>query len=160
LFNAGIRPAVNVGISVSRVGGSAQVKAMKKVAGTLKTDQAQFRELESFSKFGGDMDAVTKMAIDKGVRNTEMLKQPQYSPIPVEHQIAVIYCGTKGLLNSLPVEEVPNFEKAFIDLLEAAHKEDVLTPLKNGVINDDITAILENEAASVVSQIKEGLIIK
>lgn len=152
LFNAGIRPAINVGISVSRVGGSAQVKAMKKVAGTLKTDQAQYRELESFTKFGGDMDAVTKMTIDKGIRNTEMLKQPQYSPIPVENQIAMIYCGTNGLLNSIPADKVHDFEKAFIELLENTHREDVLNQLKKGIINDEISSILKKEAQAVVKQ--------
>jgi F-type H+-transporting ATPase subunit alpha len=154
LFNAGIRPAINVGISVSRVGGSAQIKAMKKVAGTLKTDQAQFRELESFSKFGGDMDAVTKMTIDKGLRNTEILKQPQYSPVPVEHQIAIIFCGTNGLLNRVPVNRISEFEKLFIEVLEATHKQDVLEPLKKGIINNEITSILEKEAESIVSQFK------
>ncbi|GHU60337.1 ATP synthase subunit alpha [Bacteroidia bacterium] len=150
LFNAGVRPAINVGISVSRVGGSAQIKAMKKVAGTLKTDQAQFRELESFSKFGGDMDAVTKMTIDKGIRNTQLLIQPQYAPIQVEHQIAVIFCGTNGLLNKVPVEKVHEFEKMFIEVLEASYKEKVLEPLKQGIINDEIIAILKKEAESIV----------
>ncbi|MCK9156931.1 MAG: F0F1 ATP synthase subunit alpha [Paludibacteraceae bacterium] len=154
LFNAGIRPAINVGISVSRVGGSAQVKAMKKVAGTLKTDQAQYRELESFTKFGGDMDAVTKMTIDKGIRNTEILKQPQYSPIPVENQIAVIFCGTNGLLNSVPAAKIPEFEKTFINVLESTHKEDVLNQLKKGIINDEISGILKKEALAVVEQFK------
>jgi F-type H+-transporting ATPase subunit alpha len=154
LFNAGIRPAINVGISVSRVGGSAQVKAMKKVAGTLKTDQAQYRELESFSKFGGDMDPVTKMTIEKGIRNTEILKQPQYSPISVEHQIAVIFCGTSGLLNKVPVDKIHDFEKTFIEVLEASHREDVLNPLRKGIINDEITDILRKEADLVVSQYK------
>lgn len=155
LFNAGIRPAINVGISVSRVGGSAQVKAMKKVAGTLKTDQAQYRELESFTKFGGDMDAVTKMTIDKGIRNTEILKQPQYTPIPVENQIAVIFCGTNGLLNAVPANKIPEFEKTFINVLETTHKEDVLNELKKGIINDEISGILKKEALAVVEQFKD-----
>jgi F-type H+-transporting ATPase subunit alpha len=155
LFNAGVRPAINVGISVSRVGGSAQIKSMKKVAGTLKTDQAQFRELESFSKFGGDMDAVTKMTIDKGVRNTRILIQPQYVPIPVEHQVAIIFCGTSGLLNKVPVDKIHEFEKTFIDVLEAAHKDDVLVPLKKGIINDEITGILKKEAGLIVNRFKE-----
>ncbi len=153
LFNAGIRPAINVGISVSRVGGSAQIKSMKKVAGTLKTDQAQYRELESFSKFGGDMDPVTKMAIDKGLRNTQLLIQPQYSPAPVEEQIAIIYCGTKGLMNSVPVDKIHEFEKDFIELMRSTHN-DVLEQLKNGVLNDDITSILTNEAEALVNRYK------
>ena len=155
LFNAGVRPAINVGISVSRVGGSAQIKSMKKVAGTLKTDQAQYRELESFSKFGGDMDPVTKMAIDKGVRNTQLLIQPQYSPAAVEEQIAVIYCGTKGLMNDVPVEKIHEFENSYIELLRSAHK-DVLEQLKKGVINDEITAVLEKEAKIVANQFNQG----
>lgn len=153
MFNAGIRPAINVGISVSRVGGSAQVKAMKSIAGTLKTDQAQYRELESFTKFGGDMDAVTKMTIDKGVRNTELLKQPQYTPFPVEHQIAVIYCGTQGILNVLPVESVHEFERLFIERLEHLHRADVLDLLKQGKIDDNIKAILKEESQVVIKQI-------
>ncbi len=155
LFNAGVRPAINVGISVSRVGGSAQIKSMKKVAGTLKTDQAQFRELESFAKFGGDMDPVTKMTIDKGLRNTQILIQPQYTPIPVEHQVAIIFCGTNGLLNKVPVNRIHEFEKTFIDVLEASHKEDVLVPLKKGIINDEITDILRKEAESIANGFKE-----
>jgi F-type H+-transporting ATPase subunit alpha len=156
MFNAGIRPAINVGISVSRVGGSAQVKAMKAIAGTLKTDQAQYRELESFTKFGGDMDPVTKMTIDKGVRNTELLKQPQYTPYPVEHQIAVIYCGTQGILNALAKEDVHEFEKVYIERLEHLHKADVLDQLKKGIINDDIKAILKSEAEVVISKVNSG----
>ena len=152
LFNAGIRPAINVGISVSRVGGSAQIKAMKKVAGTLKTDQAQFRELESFSKFGGDMDPVTKMTIDKGLRNTQILIQTQFVPIPVEYQIAVIFCGTNGLLNKVPVDKIHEFEKTFISVLEASYRETVLNPLKKGIINDEITDILKKEAESIVNK--------
>ncbi len=155
LFNAGVRPAINVGISVSRVGGSAQIKSMKKVAGTLKTDQAQFRELESFAKFGGDMDPVTKMTIEKGLRNTQILIQPQYTPIPVEHQVAIIFCGTNGLLNKVPVDKIHEFEKTFIDILEATHKEDVLIPLKKGIINDEITGILSKEAESIANGFKE-----
>ena len=156
MFNAGIRPAINVCISVSRVGGSAQVKAMKAIAGTLKTDQAQYRELESFTKFGGDMDPVTKMTIDKGVRNTELLKQPQYTPYPVEHQIAVIYCGTQGILNALAKEDVHEFEKVYIERLEHLHKADVLDQLKKGIINDDIKAILKSEAEVVISKVNSG----
>lgn len=113
LFNQGNRPAINVGISVSRVGGNAQLKAMKKVAGTLKIDQAQFRELESFSKFGGEMDAVTAFTIDKGQKNTQLLIQPQYSPMPVEEQISILYCGTQGLLKEVPLDKVHEFEARF-----------------------------------------------
>ncbi|MBP3716535.1 MAG: F0F1 ATP synthase subunit alpha [Paludibacteraceae bacterium] len=155
LFNAGVRPAINVGISVSRVGGSAQIKSMKKVAGTLKTDQAQYRELESFSKFGGDMDPVTKMAIDKGLRNTQLLIQPQYSPAPVEEQIAAIYCGTKGLMNDVPVDKIHEFEKNFIELMRSTHN-DVMEQLKNGVLNDEISQILEKEASVIANRFKNN----
>jgi F-type H+-transporting ATPase subunit alpha len=154
LFNQGIRPAINVGISVSRVGGNAQIKAMKKVAGTLKIDQAQYRELEAFSKFGGDMDAVTAFTIDKGKKNTRLLVQPQYAPIPVEEQIAILYCGTKGLLREVPVEQVSAFEHDFLLTLQNTHQADVLEPLKQGVINDRITAILEEVAATVAKSLK------
>lgn len=149
LFNAGIRPAVNVGISVSRVGGNAQIKAMKKVAGTLKTDQAQFRELEAFTKFGGDMDEVTRMTLDKGRKNSELLIQPQYRPMSVEEQIAIIYAGTKGLLMNVPVEKVREFESAFIDILRMKHREDVLDVLKQGVLNDDVESKLKTIATQV-----------
>ncbi|MDZ4749976.1 MAG: F0F1 ATP synthase subunit alpha [Flavobacteriales bacterium] len=145
LFNAGVRPAINVGISVSRVGGSAQIKSMKKVAGTLKLDQAQFRELEAFSKFGSDLDEATKFVIDKGRRNVEILKQGQNKPVSVEKQVAIIYCGTKGLLRSVPVEKVKAFEEDFFAILETSHK-DVLVNLRNGVINDAITDVLEKVA--------------
>ncbi|HEX5150823.1 MAG TPA: F0F1 ATP synthase subunit alpha [Parafilimonas sp.] len=131
LFNSGIRPAINVGISVSRVGGNAQIKSMKKVAGTLKLDQAQYRELEAFSKFGGDLDAATKLVIDKGARNVEILKQPQYSPFPVEKQVAIIYLGTQGLLQGVPVKKVKEFEEHF--LMEMENKlPNVLTEFKKG----------------------------
>ena len=146
LFNAGIRPAINVGISVSRVGGNAQLKAMKKVAGTLKIDQAQFRELESFSKFGGEMDAVTAFTIDKGQKNTQLLIQPQYSPMPVEEQIAILYCGTQGLLKGVPLDKVHDFEKEFLRELHTSHQHDVLDILKTGTINDDIRKKLEETA--------------
>lgn len=146
LFNQGNRPAINVGISVSRVGGNAQLKAMKKVAGTLKIDQAQFRELESFSKFGGDMDAVTAFTIDKGRKNTRLLIQPQYSPMLVEDQIAILYCGTQGLLKDVSLENVHAFEHAFLQELHASHEEDVLNALKAGVIDDDVRKILEETA--------------
>ena len=153
LFNQGNRPAINVGISVSRVGGNAQIKAMKKVAGTLKIDQAQYRELEAFSKFGSDMDAVTAMTIDKGRKNTRLLVQPVHSPMPVEKQIAVLYCGTNGLLADIPLEKVRQFEQEFLKTLELKHQKDVLDVLRSGVINDEVTNILRQEAAVVVKQL-------
>ena len=142
LFNSGIRPAINVGISVSRVGGNAQIKSMKKVAGTLKLDQAQYRELEAFSKFGSDLDAATKSVLDKGSRNTEILKQGQFSPFRVEQQIAIIYLGTKNLLRNVPINKVREFEKDFLDVLERKHKS-VLDDLKAGKYTDEITNALE-----------------
>lgn len=156
LFNQGNRPAINVGISVSRVGGNAQLKAMKKVAGTLKIDQAQFRELESFTKFGGEMDAVTAFTIDKGQKNTQLLIQPQYSPMPVEYQIAILYCGTKGLLKEVPLDKVHDFEKAYLQTLTTNHQKDVLDVLKSGVINDDVCRILEETAHQVSGAYKAG----
>jgi F-type H+-transporting ATPase subunit alpha len=135
LFNAGIRPAINVGISVSRVGGAAQIKSMKKVAGTLKLDQAQFRELEAFAKFGSDLDAATKLVIERGRRNLEILKQPQYSPVPVEEQVAIIYVGTQGCLDSVPVEKVKDFEKEYLRVMRLEHK-DILTNLQKGKFED------------------------
>ena len=152
LFNAGIRPAVNVGISVSRVGGNAQIKAMKKVAGTLKTDQAQYRELEAFTKFGGDMDAVTRATLDKGRKNAELLIQAQYQPLPVEKEIAIIYAGTQGLLAKVPVEKVRDFEAAYLDILEAKHREDVLDVLKQGILNDEVETKLKNVAMEVAGK--------
>lgn len=149
LFNQGVRPAINVGISVSRVGGNAQLKAMKKVAGTLKIDQAQYRELESFSKFGGDMDPVTAFTIDKGRKNSKLLVQKQYSPMPVAEQIAILYVGTNGLLRDIPVERVAEFETKFLDLLRTTHKDDVLQPLSEGRIDDNIMAIIKEVAASI-----------
>lgn len=154
LFNSGIRPAINVGISVSRVGGSAQIKSMKKVAGTLKLDQAQYRELEAFSKFGAEIDAATKTILDKGAKNVEILKQGRYSPLPTEHQVAIIYCGTKGLLADVPTDKVSEFEKRFLELLELKHKETVLNPLRDGVINDEITNIITEEAKLLANQYK------
>lgn len=154
LFNQGVRPAINVGISVSRVGGSAQIKSMKKVAGTLKIDQAQFRELEAFTKFGSDMDAVTAMTIDKGQKNTRLLIQPLHQPMSVEKQIAVLYCGTKGLMKDISIDKVNDFQTRYLELLELQHREDVLEPLKAGVINDEISAILETTAAQVVQGLK------
>jgi F-type H+-transporting ATPase subunit alpha len=153
LFNAGIRPAINVGISVSRVGGNAQIKSMKKIAGTLKLDQAQFRELEAFSKFGSDLDAATKAVLDKGARNVEILKQAQFSPLRVEQQVAIIYCGTKGLLRDVPVEKVKEFEANFLNLLEAQHKN-VLDGLKKGQLTDEITNTLESVARDLSSNYK------
>ncbi len=145
LFNSGVRPAINVGISVSRVGGNAQIKSMKKVAGTLKLDQAQYRELEAFSKFGSDLDAATKAVLDKGSRNVEILKQGQYQPVRVENQIAMIYLGTKGLLRNVPVNKVKEFEGEYIAYLDAKHK-DTLTALAKGKIDDSITSVLEEVA--------------
>ena len=156
LFNRGVRPAINVGISVSRVGGNAQIKAMKKIAGTLKIDQAQFRELESFTKFGGDIDPVTARAIDKGRKNERLLIQAQYHPMPVEEQVAVIFCGTKGLLTNVPIEEVADFEQSFVELLRARHKADVLDVIKGGQLTDDVaeklTAAAKEVSAKYVQQ--------
>ena len=151
LFNQGNRPAINVGISVSRVGGNAQIKAMKKVAGTLKIDQAQYRELEAFTKFSGDMDPVTALTIDKGQKNTRLLVQPQYSPMPVEKQIAILYCGTHGLLRNVPLDKVTDFEKSFLEALEMNHRTDVLDVLKSGVIDDDVCKKIE-ETADLMSK--------
>ncbi|MDR1763231.1 MAG: F0F1 ATP synthase subunit alpha [Dysgonamonadaceae bacterium] len=153
LFNAGIRPAINVGISVSRVGGNAQIKAMKKIAGTLKTDQAQYRELEAFTKFGGDMDAVTRMVLDKGKKNSALLVQPQYKPFPVEHEIAVIYAGTKGLLYDLPVDKIDDFEREYLRLLELKYRKEVLDVLKKGVLSEEVEALLKQTATEVVKDL-------
>ncbi|GAB4486746.1 MAG: F0F1 ATP synthase subunit alpha [Raineya sp.] len=145
LFNAGIRPAINVGISVSRVGGAAQIKSMKKVAGTLKLDQAQFRELEAFAKFGSDLDAATKLVIERGRRNLEILKQPQYSPVPVEEQVAIIYVGTQGCLDKVPVERVKEFEKEFLRIMRTEHKS-ILANLQKGKFEDADTAKMKEIA--------------
>ena len=153
LFNAGVRPAINVGISVSRVGGNAQIKSMKKVAGTLKLDQAQYRELEAFSKFGSDLDAATKSVLDKGARNVEILKQAQFSPARVEQQIAIIYCGTKGLLRNVPINKVKEFEAEYIAFLEAKHKN-ILNDLKAGKFTDEITNVLEAVAKDLSANYK------
>ena len=150
LFNQGNRPAIDVGISVSRVGGNAQIKAMKRVAGTLKIDQAQYRELESFSKFSSDMDAVTAAVLDKGRKNTRLLVQPQYSPMPVEQQIAVLYCGTHGLMREIPVERVADFER---ELLRELETSEVFPTLREGVI-DEATAAIEAAAERVSSHLK------
>jgi F-type H+-transporting ATPase subunit alpha len=151
LFNSGIRPAINVGISVSRVGGNAQIKSMKKVAGTLKLDQAQYRELEAFSKFGSDLDATTKLVLDKGSRNTEILKQAQFAPYRVEQQIAIIYLGTKNLLRNVPVNKVAEFEKEYLDVLERKNK-DILDALKAGKYDDNITSTLESVAKELLAK--------
>jgi len=151
LFNSGIRPAINVGISVSRVGGNAQIKSMKKVAGTLKLDQAQFRELEAFAKFGSDLDQATKSVLDKGARNVEILKQREGNPYPVEKQIAIIYVGTKGLIQRVPVAKVKEFESEFLNYLEAKHK-DVLVALKAGKYTDEITDTLTKVAREIADK--------
>ena len=155
LFNQGVRPAINVGISVSRVGGSAQVKSMKKVAGTLKIDQAQWTELEAFSKFSSDMDKVTEMALDKGRKNNQLLIQPQYSPMPVGEQVAILYCGTHALMRDIPVSRVREFQDAFLDRLRASHKADILEPLAAGKMPDGAAEVLEDIASQVILSMKE-----
>ncbi len=152
LFNRGIRPAINVGISVSRVGGNAQIKAMKKVAGTLKIDQAQFRELESFTKFGGDIDPVTARTIDKGRKNERLLIQPQYKPVPVEEETAVIFCGTRGLLERVPIDKVAEFEASLLQLLKAKYQKEVLDVLKTGALTDEVSSILTKCANEIASR--------
>jgi F-type H+-transporting ATPase subunit alpha len=153
LFNAGIRPAINVGISVSRVGGNAQIKSMKKVAGTLKLDQALYREMEAFAKFGGDLDAATKLVLDKGSRNVEILKQPQYAPVPVEKQVAIIYLGTQGLLRNVAVKRVKEFEEHF--LMEMDNKlPDVMAEFKKGNLPDDGVKKMVDLANSIIPQYK------
>ena len=151
LFNAGIRPAINVGISVSRVGGSAQIKSMKKVAGTLKLDQAQYRELEAFSKFGSDLDAATKAVLDKGARNVEILKQREGDPYPVEKQIAIIYAGVKGLMQPVPIAKIKEFEKDYLTVLEANHADTLVAP-KAGKYTDEIEAVLTKTAKEVAAK--------
>ncbi|NNF01553.1 MAG: F0F1 ATP synthase subunit alpha [Bacteroidia bacterium] len=153
LFNSGVRPAINVGISVSRVGGNAQIKSMKKIAGTLKLDQAQYRELEAFSKFGSDLDAATKAVLDKGARNVEILKQGQYEPLSVEKQVAIIYCGSKNLLKNVPVSKVRAFEESLLNLLEAKH-QNVLDAFKAGQLTEEATSTLEKVAADLSAQYK------
>ena len=154
LFNRGFRPAVNVGISVSRVGGNAQIKSMKSVAGTLKIDQAQFRELEAFAKFGTDVDAVTMMVIERGRRTNALLVQPQYSPMPVGEQVALLYCGTKNLLQGIAVDKVPQFEKLFLDVLRSRYKESVLDTLSAGQLSNEVEKIMTDVAADVVASLK------
>lgn len=151
LFNSGIRPAINVGISVSRVGGSAQIKSMKKVAGTLKLDQAQFRELEAFSKFGSDLDAATQLTIDRGRINLEILKQGQYQPVPVEQQIAIIFVSTKGYIDKVPLNKVREFEKEFITLMSTQYK-DIMETLRVGKLDDHVTETLKTEAISMAKR--------
>lgn len=154
LFNAGVRPAINVGISVSRVGGNAQIKSMKKVAGTLKLDQAQYRELEAFSKFGSDLDAATKSVLDKGAKNVELLKQPQYSPVPVAEQVAVIYCGAKGLFKEVPLNRVREFEKMFLEEMRTS-KRNILDKLGAGVYDDECTNAIEQVFAQLLTSFLE-----
>ena len=154
LFNRGIRPAINVGISVSRVGGNAQIKPMKKVAGTLKIDQAQFRELESFTKFGGDIDPVTARVIDRGRKNERLLIQPQYHPVAVEEEVAIIYCGVNGLLADIALDKVADFEKGLLQLLRAKHRDDILQPILEGKFTDDVTSRLTDVARQVAAGYK------
>ncbi|ALO15651.1 MAG TPA: F0F1 ATP synthase subunit alpha [Salinivirga sp.] len=154
LFLSGVRPAINVGISVSRVGGSAQIKSMKKVAGTLKIDLAQYRELEAFSKFGSDLDAATQAVLDKGKRNVELLKQPQYNAYKVEHQVALVFCGTKGLLNKIPVEKVKEFTKDYLNLMESQH-DDVLKTLREGKLTDEAKETMTKIAKEVADKYVE-----
>ena len=155
LFNQGFRPAINVGISVSRVGGSAQIKSMKKVAGTLKIDQAQYRELEAFSKFSSDMDPVTAMAIDRGRKNNQLLIQPQYQPMPVAEQIAILYCGTHALMRDIAISQVRAFEYEFLETLRTEHQADVLDVLSSGAVNDEVAKIIEKVAADTVRLLKK-----
>ena len=152
MFNAGIRPAINVGISVSRVGGSAQIKSMKKIAGTLKLNQAQYRELEAFSKFGSDLDAATLDILEKGRKNVEILKQNQFTPYRVEQQIAIIFAGTNNLLRQVPIDKIKEFEKEYLDFLEMKYKEDVLDVLATGAVNDDIKKIMEESALNIAEK--------
>jgi F-type H+/Na+-transporting ATPase subunit alpha len=149
LFNAGVRPAINVGISVSRVGGNAQIKSMKKFAGTLKVDQAQYRELEAFSKFGSDLDASTLATLNKGAKNVEILKQAQYNPMPVEKQVSIIYCGTAGLLKNIPTSSVKSFENEYLEILDLRHR-DILDKIRDGVFSSEVTSVLEKVAAELV----------
>ena len=154
LFNQGFRPAINVGISVSRVGGSAQIKSMKKVAGTLKIDMAQYRELEAFSKFSSDMDAVTAMTLDRGRKNTQLLIQPQYSPMAVGEQIAILYCGTRGLMHDVPVEQVRECQTLFLDKLRSTHQS-TIDFLASGELNDEACSVLESVMADIAGQFQQ-----
>jgi F-type H+-transporting ATPase subunit alpha len=150
LFNAGIRPAINVGISVSRVGGSAQIKSMKKVSGTLKLDQAQYRELEAFSKFGSDLDPATMAVLERGARNVEILKQNEGSPLPVEEQVAIIYCGSTGILTNIPISKIKEFEESFLDRMRTKHRKQ-LDILKSGKLTDEVTDLIKK----VVSELSK-----
>lgn len=154
LFNQGFRPAIDVGISVSRVGGSAQIKSMKKIAGTLKIDQAQYRELEAFSKFSSDMDAVTAMTIDRGRKNNQLLIQKQYSPMPVAEQVAILYCGTKGLLKDVPLDKVREFQDNFLQIMQTNYAEIVLGELLRGNLSDTVCQTIEKVASEIASQYK------
>jgi len=154
LFNQGFRPAINVGISVSRVGGSAQIKSMKKVAGTLKIDQAQYRELEAFSKFSSDMDAVTAMTLDRGRKNNQLLIQPQYSPMPVGEQVAILYCGVHGLMRDVPVDKVRSCQDTFLEKMRTQY-QDALDTLASGKIDDDITKTIEKVMEDIAGQYKQ-----
>ncbi|MCK5103509.1 MAG: F0F1 ATP synthase subunit alpha, partial [Cyclobacteriaceae bacterium] len=151
LFNSGVRPAINVGISVSRVGGNAQIKSMKKVAGTLKLDQAQFRELEAFSKFGSDLDPATQRTIDRGRKNQEILKQPQFSPMQVEQQVAIIYASTKGFTDSVDVEKMKDFEKTYLKEMKLQHA-DVLEELRSGKLTDEGQKTMKKVALEIAAQ--------
>ena len=155
LFNAGIRPAINVGISVSRVGGNAQIKAMKKIAGTLKIDQAQYRELEAFTKFGSDLDTLTRITLDKGRKNAALLIQPQYNPLPVEYEIALIFIGTRGLLFDIPVEKVSAFSKEYLERLELKYRSQVLDVLQKGILNEEVENLLTQTATDLINDYKE-----
>ncbi len=152
LFNQGFRPAIDVGISVSRVGGAAQIKSMKKIAGTLKIDQAQYRELEAFSKFSSDMDPVTAMTIDRGRKNNQLLIQSQYSPMPVAEQVAILYCGTRGLLKDVPLDKVRDFQDNFLEIMRTNHAEDVLGELRKGNLTETVSQTIEKVAADVAGQ--------
>ena len=154
LFNQGFRPAINVGISVSRVGGSAQIKSMKKVAGTLKLDMAQYRELEAFSKFSSDMDAVTAMTLDRGRKNNQLLIQPQYSPMPVGEQIAILYCGVHGLMHDVPVEHVRDCQDQFLDAMRSSHG-DLINALADGQLTDEAIKAIEKTMANIAGQYKK-----
>lgn len=153
LFNQGFRPAINVGISVSRVGGSAQIKSMKKVAGTLKIDMAQYRELEAFSKFSSDMDAVTAMTLDRGRKNNQLLIQSQYSPMPVGEQIAILYCGVHGLMREVPVDKIRECQDMFLESMRSSHSN-ILDTFASGALNDEDTKVVEDVMANIAGQFK------
>ena len=152
LFNQGFRPAIDVGISVSRVGGAAQIKSMKKIAGTLKIDQAQYRELEAFSKFSSDMDAVTAMTIDRGRKNNQLLIQNQYSPMPVAEQVVILYCGTRGLLKEVPLHCVRDFQDNFLQVVRASYADTILEEIKRGNLSEEVCGRIEKVAADIAIQ--------